>query len=645
MTIPEKSTILIVDDDRGGRDALEALLLTQDYSLVLASNGSEALRKLTETPVDLLLLDVMMPGMDGYEVCRRIRATPALADIPVLMLTALNDYRSRLAGFEAGADDYINKPYDSTELFARVRTITRLNRYRRLVAERSKFQQLFALSPNGQMVVDASGVIQLINEKTLELLNIRTAAEIEGSRLAQWIEEDNREEFQAIFEKCLAQPTQSFNLDAGLTHKDYQSQPVELLLGRIEYNGQSMIQVIVIDIRERLQMAGALSRERILLRTLVDSLPDYFYVKDLESRILMANSALACLFGFESPDDMIGKTDFDIYPEELAERYFSEEKQILASGKPILDREEPLIDAYGNWLVFSITKAPLYNLKNEVIGLMGIGRDVTRQNNVLRDLDSTKARQKAANFLVEELKQALYEKEQEERLAVRSVGDQFGSLARRIGALAALMSKKDQDQAGLAESIQETAAIMQKTAGDILAYSRLEAGEKIPEPKTFSIADCIQAAVDEASPAASEKQLPIKVEINSALPERALGDGDGLCQIFSRLLRNAIRVTEVGEIKLSAGLENYSSGQFPNQLFFHAAVSDCGKSLTKKDIPGLFSPYHHPATGNDVSDDLGLDLAICKYLVQQAGGGIWVENYDEPGQGSIIHFSYPLAAA
>ncbi len=640
MAWSETSAILIVDDDRGGREALEAMLLTQGYTLLLASNGPEALRKLTETPVDLLLLDVMMPGMDGYEVCRRIRATPAIADVPVLMLTALNDYRSRLAGFEAGADDYISKPFDSTELFARVRTITRLNRYRRLVAERLKFQQLFALSPNGQIVADATGAIRLINQKTLDLLNIGSSGEIEGSPLTRWITEEDRSEFQAAFEKCLAQPSQSFQLETGLVRADSQSQPVELLVGCIEYSGQIMVQVIMVDIRERLQMAGALSRERILLRTLVDSLPDYFYVKDTDSHILMVNSAMSCMFGFDSPDDMIGKTDFDIFPTEVAQRYMAEEKQILATGRPVLDREEPLVDAAGNWLVFSTTKVPLYNLKNEIIGLMGIGRDVTTHNNILRDMNSLKAQHKASGSFIDELKHALAESEQEKKLAVANIGALVGSLAQQIAQLAA----PGQDPAALAASIQSYADILLAMAADISEFGVLDGGEPPLKSEPFSIPDCIQLAVGQAAAAAAEKGLTIKVEIDSGLPRHASGDGKSLERVFLRLLQNAIRVSRTGEISIHAGLEYYGQQEAGSALYFHGTVSDCGKIIPKQEMPGLLLPFHPPITGNGAATGLGLDLAICRLLVQRVGGGIWAENKDEPVQGSIIHFSYQLVA-
>ena len=106
------SIILIVDDELSGRLTLESILEGQGYQLEMAENGLEALEKARSILPDVILLDVMMPGMDGFDVCRQIRSDPLLAEIPILMLTALDDRKSLLSGLDAGADDYITKPYD-----------------------------------------------------------------------------------------------------------------------------------------------------------------------------------------------------------------------------------------------------------------------------------------------------------------------------------------------------------------------------------------------------------------------------------------------------------------------------------------------------------------------------------------------------
>jgi signal transduction histidine kinase len=136
------SKILIVDDDPLGLTTLESTLDGQGYNITFADNGLTALKKADELMPDLILLDVMMPVMDGFEVCRRIRATPKLAEVPIIILTALDDRTSRLLGIEAGADDFLSKPVDRQELRLRVHTIIRLNRYRTLLTQREDLRQM-----------------------------------------------------------------------------------------------------------------------------------------------------------------------------------------------------------------------------------------------------------------------------------------------------------------------------------------------------------------------------------------------------------------------------------------------------------------------------------------------------------------------
>ena len=143
------SLILIVDDEPSGRRALESLLLGQGYGLAFASNGSEGLSLAKRLEPDLIVLDVMMPGMDGLEYLRVVRDNPRLAEIPIILVTALDDRSSRLAGLEAGADDYIVKPFDRIELRTRIRTIIRLNRFRKLQQALSLLQDAYEATLQG----------------------------------------------------------------------------------------------------------------------------------------------------------------------------------------------------------------------------------------------------------------------------------------------------------------------------------------------------------------------------------------------------------------------------------------------------------------------------------------------------------------
>src|SRR4026209_1545389 len=127
-----KPTILVVEDEPSGRKVIESILINQGYNIEFAANGREALKQASLLKPDLVLLDIMLPEMDGIEVCQHLRKDKELGEVPVVMITALDDRNTRIACIDAGADDFISKPIDRAELRARVRSITRLNRYRLL---------------------------------------------------------------------------------------------------------------------------------------------------------------------------------------------------------------------------------------------------------------------------------------------------------------------------------------------------------------------------------------------------------------------------------------------------------------------------------------------------------------------------------
>jgi len=121
--------ILIVDDERRNAELLKVMLTPEGYVLLTATSGEDALALLSDQKPDLILLDVMMPGMDGYQVVAKIKQNPATNNIPVIMLTALDDRNARMVGLNAGAEDFLTKPVDRAELCVRVRNLLRLKAY------------------------------------------------------------------------------------------------------------------------------------------------------------------------------------------------------------------------------------------------------------------------------------------------------------------------------------------------------------------------------------------------------------------------------------------------------------------------------------------------------------------------------------
>jgi hypothetical protein len=164
--------ILIADDEDVNRFTLEAILSRDGYDLHFANDGQEACDQARLLQPDLILLDVMMPVMDGFAVCRRVRQDPVIGRVPIILITALHDEESRLEGLRAGADDFLTKPCANEELRARVRTVASLNRFRAIAEQSARFQQLFELTPAAIVLVDEHGVISAANSGAKTLLGL-----------------------------------------------------------------------------------------------------------------------------------------------------------------------------------------------------------------------------------------------------------------------------------------------------------------------------------------------------------------------------------------------------------------------------------------------------------------------------------------
>ncbi|KPB76895.1 putative bifunctional diguanylate cyclase/phosphodiesterase [Pseudomonas cannabina] len=275
------ATILIVDDDVHVRDLLEVLLQNQNYRTLTAESGEVALEMVELHAPDLILLDIMMPGMDGYEVASQLKANKSTANIPIIMLSALDQQSARLSGLEAGAEEYLNKPVDSSELWLRVRNLLRLKSFGDYLKSHSmileeQLQQRTIDLERFRTVMDASeDAIFLINRNTMSLIEFNrracqllgyTAEELSHKTPAE-LGETSMENLEVVYDQIIAGKGPSEPLETQI--RDKSGNDVEVEIHRQAYRtGEDWVIVgIVRDITRRKE-----SDQRLLTMAHYDTL-------------------------------------------------------------------------------------------------------------------------------------------------------------------------------------------------------------------------------------------------------------------------------------------------------------------------------------------------------------------------------------
>ena len=167
--------ILCVDDEPMNLELLEALLAPAGYEVLQAASGEQALALIRTANPDLVLLDIMMPGLSGYDVLKQIRADKKIRDIPVVMVTALKDVEDRVRALEAGCDDFLSKPFEKNELLARVKSLVRMRYFSRQLDEKGKFESVLGQMDEGILVLGNDLKPIAHNPHAFELLGIDPA--------------------------------------------------------------------------------------------------------------------------------------------------------------------------------------------------------------------------------------------------------------------------------------------------------------------------------------------------------------------------------------------------------------------------------------------------------------------------------------
>ncbi len=383
-----------------------------------------------------------------------------------------------------------------------------------------------------------------------------------------------------------------------------------------------------LEVAERIGAEEALSAERQILRALIDNVPDYMYVKDTDCRFLLANMSVARQMGAKGPEELLGKTDFDFYPRELATTFFEDEQRVIRAGQAEINREEAGLDPQGNLSHVLTTQVPLLDKNRKVIALVGIGHDITHLKKTQVEMQRAREAAEAGSRAKSEF---LANMSHEIRTPLNGIMGMTDL---------ALETELDREQREYLETVKFSADSLLAVINDILDFSKIEAGKIDLEFIDFDVRDSLESALKTLAVRADEKGLELLCEVAPEVPEAARGDITRLRQVLLNLVGNAIKFTDEGEIvvKVRQGARD------GRELILHFTVSDTGIGIPEDKRKMIFDPFSQADNSTTRKyGGTGLGLTISARLVSMMGGQIWVES--EESRGSQFHFTVRLQTA
>ena len=581
--------ILIAEDSPTQAEQLKHYLSARGYSVSLAVDGKQALAAALANKPAMLITDVVMPEMDGYTLCSKVKSSKTLQDVPVVLLTSLSRPQDILKGLECGADSFIRKPYDDKYLVSRVEYI-------------------------------------LANQELRKTDRLKVGVQLQFGGQAHFITAEKQ-------------------------------QILDFLIST--YEG-------AVQINEELETKQReLARERDLLHTLMDNVPDFISFKDTAGRFTTINGALARTLGISRPEDALGDTDFDYFTEAFAQQTLADEQDVLRTGKPLVGKVEEihLRNKLPAWI--STTKMVVRDLDGKIIGTFGVSRDITESKHAEQELQLAKenlesrvaertselaqaneqlqielAERKRAEEQVRKLNEDL-----ERRVAERtvqlvaankeldafsySVSHDLRTPLRHISGFTDVLVAEHSSQLGpeaqeLLKFIQEGSQKMNLMIGDLLNLARLDRREAVSKmtPLNSLVEDVLRDLKSEIDGRKIDWHIGSLPTVNC--------DPGLLQQAFTNLLSNAVKYTRRRE---HAVIEVDQMAVDGEAVIY---VRDNGAGFDSKyagKLFGAFQRFHTP----EEFEGTGVGLATVQRIIRKHGGRIWAEA--ECGKGATFYFT------
>ncbi|MBF0145322.1 MAG: response regulator [Magnetococcales bacterium] len=641
-----RPTILIVDDHSANLKAFSRLLSRLPADIITARDGNEALHQVAKHSIALLLLDVDLPGMDGYEVARMIKGVESTADIPIIYITAaFRDDQHHLRGYRSGGIDYVEKPINDEILLAKISVfleifrqkdqIQRLNaQLLERVNELEQTRQLLQLSEErfrGLVTNLPAIVFRCRVDRNRTMIYVSDMVEqITGYPATDFI--DNRiRDFLSIIH-----PEDAAHVNDIVTASMADQRPYEVeyriidaggILHWVHEKGQGVrfhdgqpewLDGVLFDTTAR----KAVEAERVKFERVVEQSPVSVIITNLEGTIEYVNPRFCQFTGYRF-EEVVGRNPRMLKSGHTELKTYEQLWACLTSGNvwqgELLNKKK---DGSMFWELATIS--PVHLVPGGPIShYIGVMENITVRKQAEKTLEEARLKAEGANRAKSEFLAVMSHEIRTPMNAIIGMADQLaemdlGSEGRRY-----------------LEVIHRNGNHLLALINDILDLSNIESGRLQLEHKPFDLKKLVDTIMDEVIPRARRKNLGLTREIDPRMVIHRKGDPDRLRQVLDNLLGNAIKFTREGNINLSV----IPVAEGHNDVTF--SVSDTGIGIPSERQEHMFALFTQADSSNTRQfGGTGLGLAICKRLVEKMGGRIMVES--KVGHGSQFSFTLPL---
>ncbi|MHC5742335.1 MAG: ATP-binding protein [Nostoc sp.] len=621
--------ILLADDNADMRDYVNRLL-SQQYEVEAVPDGLTALESARGRVPDLVLTDVMMPGLDGFGLLQALRADPQTQKVPIILLSARAGEEARVEGLEAGADDYLIKPFSARELLARVEAALKMARLRQEAMEREQGLRIEAEVAKAHLetviagiqdqffVLDREWRYTFVNEQVAEVVGI-PKEELLGKIIWEVFPDMVKSEFDTEVHRAKAQNT--------VVQFEYFYAPWQRWFENRVYPFAEGVSIFVTEISARKQAEKALRESEEKFRNMADNAPFMVWVTDTNSY---------CTYLSQSWYDFTGQNEEmglgfgwlnAVHPEDYndASNAFLE----ATSSCSAFRMEYRLRRQDGEYRSCIDAANPWFGVDGQFKGYIGSVIDITERKVAEAERDRLLELEQAARTEAERANRI-----KDEFLAVLS--HELRSPLNPILGWARLLQTREFDAVALKKAIatiERNAQLQAQLIEDLLDVSRILQGKLNLKMLPVNLVLVIEGGLETVRLAAEAKNIQIQTMLDASFGQ-VLGDSSRLQQVIWNLLSNAVKFTPEGG-KIDIQLECVDAQA-------EITVSDTGKGISPEFLPYVFE-YFRQADGTTTRKfgGLGLGLAIVRHLIELHGGTIQAESLGE-GQGAIFRVRLPL---